>query len=197
MGKTMSSDDTIRAFVALELSEDGKAFLESVSDSLRRTRADVKWVRPEAIHITLKFLGEIAKDLISDIEQDLTPVFAQQPPFRLTVRGLGAFPNLSRPRVIWAGIHEENPCLSRVAGRVETVLEPRGFAREKRPFSPHLTLGRVRSGKGIGELVDTIRQKLDLTGPSFVARRAVLFQSILKPTGAEYHALRHFPFSDR
>lgn len=193
----MNSNDTIRAFVALEVPEEGRIFLGSVATDLRRTRADVKWVRPEAIHITLKFLGEIAKDLISDIERDLTPVFAELSPFRLTIRGLGAFPNLARVRVIWAGIHEEKACLSSVAGRVETVLEPYGFAREKRPFSPHLTLGRARSGKGMGELVDAIRQKLDLTGPSFVARHAVLFQSILKPTGAEYRALRHFPFCDR
>lgn len=185
---------TIRAFVAVEIPGPGKAFLESVTSDLRRARAEVRWVRPEGIHITLKFLGQIRTDLVPALEENLTVLFADYSPVQLAIRGLGAFPNLARPRVVWAGIHDHSGTLSSMAGRVEAALEPLGFAREKRTFSPHFTLGRVKSMSGMKELVDAIRQGMDLAGPTFVSREAVLFQSILKPSGADYRAISRFAF---
>jgi len=190
-----TTEETIRAFVAVEIPGPGKAFLESVTSELRRIRADVRWVRPEGIHITLKFLGQIRTELVATLEKNLTVLLADYSPVQLTIRGVGAFPNLARPRVIWVGAHDLSGTLSSMAGRVEAALEPLGFAREKRMFSPHLTLGRVKSMSGMKELVDAIRQRMDLAGPTFVAHEAVLFQSILKPSGAEYRAISRFAFS--
>lgn len=190
-----TTDGTIRAFVAIEIPEEGKTFLENILADLRRTRADVKWVRLAGIHITLKFLGQISRELVDAIERDLTALFAEYSPVELTIRRLGAFPNLGKPRVVWAGIDDGSGALSSMANKVEAVLEPLGFEREKRKFSPHLTLGRVKSRSGMSELIDAVRQELDVTGPTFVATEAILFQSILKPSGAEYRAMCRFALS--
>lgn len=155
----------------------------------------MKWVRPESIHLTLKFLGAVRNELVPELGKILAPVFSLQQTFRLSAEGLGAFPNLGRPRVVWVGLADRSGRLESLAGLVENAVEPLGFPREKRSFSPHLTLGRVRSDGGKRDLVETIRQRMDVTGPAFTVDHAVLFQSILKPSGAEYRALAKFDFS--
>ncbi len=185
----------IRTFVAIELPDNVKEFLENASSRLQKCRADVKWVRTNGIHLTLKFLGYVDRGLVPIIERDLRLVFAEQKPFPLRVSGLGAFPGLARPRVIWVGLNDPEGITARVASRVEEVIEPLGFQREKRPLTPHLTLGRVRSNKNSDDLMQAVRQSMDLSGPTFVADHAVLFESILKPTGAEYSVIRSFDFS--
>lgn len=190
-----SPAEEVRAFIAIEVPPDAKAFLDRLSSELRRTRADVKWVRPEAIHITLKFLGQVRSDLVPVLEQELTPVFSEFSPPELQIRGLGAFPNLGRPRVVWAGLNEPKRTLPVIAARLDEALERFGFEREKRPFNPHLTLGRVRSNSGLSDLIETIRRKMDVEGPALTADHAVLFRSILKPAGAEYRGLCRFDFA--
>lgn len=185
----------IRAFIAVELPETVMKFLSEMSLELKRAGGDVKWVRPESIHLTLKFLGAVRNDRVSAIEMAVEPVFSRYQSFRISAEGLGAFPHLSRPRVIWAGLKDRSEQLSALAALVESVVEPLGFAREKRSFNPHLTLGRVRSNEGKTDLVETVRQRMDVVGPSFTVDHAVLFQSILKPSGAEYKPLRRFNFS--
>lgn len=185
----------IRTFIAIELPDNVKEFLEDISSRLKKCRADVKWVRTNGIHLTLKFLGYVDTDLVAIIERDLRFVFAEQKPFSLRVLGLGAFPGLARPRVIWVGLNDPERITARLASKVEEVFEPLGFQREKRPLTPHLTLGRVRSNKNCGDLIDAVRQSMDIAGPTFVADHAVLFESILKPTGAEYSVIRSFGFS--
>jgi 2'-5' RNA ligase len=185
----------VRAFVAIELSSEAKSFLATIVTDLKKTAADVKWARPEGMHLTLKFLGNISTDLIPVLEARLGPVFCVQKAVSLRVNGLGAFPNLGRPRVIWAGLQDSEDALGPLARRVEELLVPLGFDREKRAFTPHLTLGRVRSNRKMADLVEEVRQNIDVEGPSFRADHAVLFQSILRPTGAEYHSLVRFPFA--
>jgi 2'-5' RNA ligase len=185
----------IRAFVAIELPPEAKSFLRAMVTDLKKTAADVKWTRPEGTHLTLKFLGNISTDLVPVLQAQLGPVFSAQKAVSLRVNGLGAFPNLGRPRVIWAGLQDSEDALGPLARRVEELLVPLGFDREKRAFTPHLTLGRVRSSKNMADLVEEIRQNMDVAGPSFCADHAVLFQSILTPTGAEYHSLVRFPFA--
>ena len=190
-------DEEIRAFVAIDLPAQVKAFLQKVGSDLKKAGADVKWTRPEGTHLTLKFLGNIRSGLVPAMEAQLMPAFSNIKPFTLSLRGLGAFPSLGRPRVFWVGVHDSEQALAPLARQIEPLLEPLGFAPEKRPFSPHLTLGRVRSNKHMGELIDQVRQDMELAGPAFVADHAVLFKSILKPSGAEYRALVTFPFSGR
>jgi RNA 2',3'-cyclic 3'-phosphodiesterase len=187
----------IRAFIAIELPDNVKEFLDDVSSRLKRCGADVKWVRTKGIHLTLKFLGQVDTDLVPIIERNLRLIFAQQKPFFLHVSGLGAFPGLTRPRVIWAGIDDPETVAPRLASKVEDILEPLGFQREKRLLNPHLTLGRVRSNKNCGDLIEAVRQSMDISGPTFEADHAVLFESVLKPTGAEYSAIGSFGFSGK
>ncbi|MBI4964951.1 MAG: RNA 2',3'-cyclic phosphodiesterase [Desulfomonile tiedjei] len=186
----------VRAFIAIELPEEVKSFLRAIVTDLKKTAADVKWIRPEGMHLTLKFLGNISTDLVPVLEKELGPIFMEQRRVSLRAGELGAFPGLGRPRVIWAGLHDPEGALVPLARRVEELLVPFGFAPEKRPFTPHLTLGRVRSNKRMADLVEEVRQNMDAAGPSFAAVQAVLFQSILKPSGAEYHPLVRFPFAE-
>lgn len=186
--------DRIRSFVAIELSADAKAFLASTIGQLKPDGPDVKWVRPEAIHLTLKFLGNVDRDLIPEIERSLRPVFQGQTSFELAVRSAGAFPSASAPRVVWAGLADPKDALPSLAAAVEDALEPLGFPKEKRPFKPHLTLGRAKSPKRSPQLAQAITRNRDLKGPSFQADHAILFQSVLKPGGAEYVPLVRFQF---
>ncbi len=185
--------EVVRAFVAVEIPESAKSFLDGLGSDLKRVGADVKWVRPEGIHLTLKFLGDIRSDRIPVFERDLGPMFSEFRPFEIRISGVGAFPNLRRPRVIWTGLDDPSGGLMPLAGRVEDVFLVHGFKREKRGFNPHLTIGRVRSGRGQDELVEAVRQRMDMLGPGFLIESAVLFQSILRPTGAVYSALCRFP----
>jgi len=188
-------DETIRAFVAIELPDNVKEFLEDASSRLKKCGADVKWVRRSGMHLTLKFLGYVKRDLISTIESQLQPIFEAQRSFPLVISSLGAFPALAKPRVIWAGLNDPEKMAAPLASRLEDVLELLGFKREKRPFTPHLTLGRVRSNRNSRDLIQAVRQDSELSGPSFIADHAVLFESVLKPTGAEYFVIHSFHFS--
>ena len=187
------SPDVVRAFVAIEIPENAKSFLKVIWSDLKKVGADVKWVRPEGIHLTLKFLGEIQADRIPVFKRDLGPVFREFRPFEIRISGMGAFPHLMRPRVIWVGLEDPSGILAPLAQRVEDVFDVHGFKKEKRGFNPHLTLGRVRSVAGRDELVEAVRQRMSMSGPGFFVDRGVLFQSILRPAGAEYRELCHFP----
>jgi 2'-5' RNA ligase len=187
-------DSKVRAFIAVELPEEVKLFLKELSEELGAFGREVRWTRPQGIHLTLKFLGNVRKDALDSICERASVAFSDMKPVRLGVHGLGAFPGLNKPRVIWAGLKDETGTAALLAEKIESLLEPLGFKREKRPFRPHLTLGRVKS-RGINpDLKTAIVQKMDLSGPSFVADGAILFRSILKPSGAEYEALHRFDF---
>ncbi len=179
------NSDEIRGFIAIELPRTVKTFLTEISADLKRCRSDVKWVRPEGMHLTLKFLGSVRGDLIPAIEDTLHSTLVGHTSMNMQVTGLGAFPGLNRPRVIWAGLKDVSGRIAPLATEIDHALESLGFEREKRPFSPHLTLGRVRSNSGVHELVEAVRHKMDTAGPKFVADRVIFFESVLKPSGAE------------
>ncbi len=185
----------IRAFIAIELTDEIRAFLAEQIDRLKLTRADIKWIRPGSMHLTLKFLGNISPEQVDAVADAIAPVAQSRAPAELTVRSLGAFPNLRKPRVIWAGIDDPAGVLRPMAEEIDEAMHKLGHRRESRPFNPHLTIGRTRSGKGLGPLIEEIRVSADMRGPTFVADRVVLFQSTLKPSGAEYTPLRITRFS--
>lgn len=184
----------IRAFIAIELPNSVKDFLREIVDDLKKYETDIRWVKIEGMHLTLKFLGSVPVELISQIEHASKKVFTNQPPVELHVAGLGAFPDLKRPRVIWAGCQDVGEQLKPLVTSLENALEPLGFAKEKRPFNPHFTLGRVKSSRGITNLVPIIKKQLNVSGPTFTTDHAVLFESILKPSGAEYVEICRFNF---
>ncbi|MEW6347943.1 MAG: RNA 2',3'-cyclic phosphodiesterase [Thermodesulfobacteriota bacterium] len=192
---TASVTDEMRSFVAVELDEAARSFLAATIGKLRPVGTEVKWVRPEGIHLTLKFLGNVKTAALPEITHALEQAMAGRKAFEIGIQSVGAFPSLSRPRVFWAGVVDPAAALGPLAAAVEDALEPLGFPREPRPFRPHLTLGRVRSDRRPPtELAITVATMRDLKGPSFHARDAVLFQSILQPSGAQYVALSRFKF---
>ncbi|MFH0957264.1 MAG: RNA 2',3'-cyclic phosphodiesterase [Pseudomonadota bacterium] len=193
MAHSETNREQIRAFVALQLPDNVCKFLGEISSILQQSRADVKWTRANSIHITLKFLGSVDVSRVSEIERVLETVCSSQTPFFTSIAGLGAFPNLVRPRVIWAGLIDGSSHLERIAQLMDMAFENLGFKRESRAYSPHLTLGRTKSDQGRERLVDLI-QSLECEGPSFKVDRATLFQSILSPIGPTHIPLSIFNF---
>ena len=189
--------ETIRAFIAIPLPDPLLAELERVQRRLEREvpPRSVRWVRPEGIHLTLKFLGDTSTERIPEIQAALGAVGRNVPPFDFAVAELGCFPNPRRPRVVWVGIQEPTGRLAGLQDAVEEVVAPFGYPPEGRGFTPHLTLGRVqrrvdrRDLPRIGEVVTAL--EVGTLGEVSVDRFA-LIRSILKPTGAEYTALAEF-----
>lgn len=192
--------EQIRTFIATEFSEEVRAGLERLQAELKRGSQGVKWVRPEGVHLTLKFLGNVPADRIEEIAQAVREACVGCSPFQISFAGLGCFPNLRRPRVVWVGVEGETETLARLQRAIEENLAALGFPREKRGFSPHLTLGRVRREVGSGE-----RRRLgqligstatDQLGGMMVEAINVM-RSDLKPTGAVYTQLASVKLKER
>ncbi len=185
----------MRLFIAINLPQEERARLDRDVRALRAARLPVRWVAADALHLTLKFLGEVPDARLAGIERALTGVAAEFPPFHLELKGLGAFPNVHNPRVVWVGI-EAPPELRRLAGALEDAMADLGFPRENRPFSPHLTLGRAerdaRAGdfRSLGALAAEFSFRAEVE-----ARSADLMRSHLSPRGARYERLLAAPLA--
>jgi 2'-5' RNA ligase len=194
-------DENQRVFIAIELSPDVRRWLEKARSILEpgMPAGAVRWVNPEGIHLTMKFLGEIPMGRIGGVRFAMDESVMEGAPFSLTIEGLGCFPNADRPRVVWAGVRRE-PMLSNLQRRLEDHLAAAGFKKEQRAFSPHLTLGRVKDGLGedplrrIGEVVERGSMETPAVSP---VKGICLFRSILRPTGAEYSVLHRAELSGR
>lgn len=182
----------MRLFVALDLPDAVREAIRELIAQLKPLSRAPRWVRPEGMHVTLKFLGETNEAKIGAIRAALAAI-ASPEPIEMHFRSLGFFPHERRPRVLWIGV-EASPNLARLAGDAERTLAPLGFEPETRAFVPHLTLARFESPEGAGPLV---RRAGELASTDFGSTRASefhLFQSILKPSGAEYRRLETFAF---
>ncbi|MGH9734424.1 MAG: RNA 2',3'-cyclic phosphodiesterase [Candidatus Acidiferrales bacterium] len=183
---------SVRLFVAIELREEvRKAIRESIA-RLEPLAGGARWVRPEGMHVTLKFIGHVAEDQLDPIREALTHV-SSPGPIQLRFRGVGFFPNDRRPRVIWCGI-EGSPNLAPLAKAIESALEPLGIGRESREFVPHLTLARFNAPAKMPELARTAAEMQNLEFGAATEKEFHLFQSILRPSGAEYRRLASYPF---
>ena len=183
----------IRAFLAVELPEGLRQETAAFGQELKRSGADVKWVEAANLHLTLKFLGDITPEQVSSLISSLKQACGGLSPFTFSVEGIGAFPKTTYPRVIWVGVHEGKEQMAELAQRVEETCAALGFPAEERPFSPHLTVGRVRSQEGIGRLVKQL-QLAEFRGSSPAeAGRITLFQSALGPKGTAYTSLAQIP----
>ncbi len=185
----------IRSFIAIDFPEETRKALEDIQKELKQCGAGVRWVKPSSIHLTLKFLGNIHLAQVEDIALAVAKEVRDQPPITLGAAGLGAFPSRKKPRVIWIGMEGEVQRLSRIQARVENALEPLGFVREKRPFQPHLTIGRVKDRRRLQTLIDAMAT-LDMPPfNSFDADEIILYKSDLRPTGAIYTKLHRMPLA--
>ena len=192
----------MRAFIAVNIPLEVKGNLQEEIGRLRTLirGGPVRWVRPEGIHLTLKFLGEISNSNLGEIGQVLEREVNRHPFFTLRVGGFGCFPNRRRPRVLWIGITEENGTLAQVQTAIEEKLVPLGFGKEGRPFHPHLTLGRVRRNISMSELPqlqDAVDEFVVGQIGHFEVSEIHLIRSILKPSGAEYSTLMEFPLGSK
>ena len=180
----------IRSFLAIEIPGIILKKIEEVQEDLKSSRADVRWVNPEKIHLTLKFFGNIDESRIESIVKSTERPTRTGSSFSLKVRGVGAFPHLKNPRVIWVGLVDGNEVLASFQKQLEEELEKIGFEREERAFHPHLTLGRMKSSKGRAELVGRMERYKEEEFGDFKTERIILFKSELKPTGPIYTPLK-------
>jgi 2'-5' RNA ligase len=184
---------TLRLFVALEIPTTVREKLAGLIRTLRETCAGARWVRIEGAHITLKFIGETPPERAETIRSTLSEVRATGP-VELRFAGFGFFPNARRPRVLWAGV-TAGPSLSELAAAIETRLEPLGIPRESRDFSPHITLARFDSPRGLDALRAAVEK---IAAPEFgfaLATQFHLYHSVLKQGGAEYTRLASYQIS--
>ena len=187
--------ETVRVFVALDLPVPAKEVLrQAVADLQSELPQGIRWVRPEGVHLTLKFLGDVASARVTDIQQAMERASREFGPatFRLALSGLGVFPNPREPRVLWAGVTGDMDALGHFQILVDESLEAVGFERERRRFRPHLTLGRVRDQVSPAERrrVGQVMQQAAL--PRKVAWQVGevhLIRSTLTPGGAIYDSI--------
>jgi len=180
----------IRSFIALDLPEDLKKGLQNLQDKARKHTDCVRWVRPDNIHMTLKFLGAIEESQVEPIAQILENMTSGITPFKLQVKGFGAFPNARNPKVIWVGMEDNQQRLVLFQEKLEGTLAAIGFAPEKRAYSPHLTLGRVKESRGKRDIEQLIEKYKNEDLGYFTADTIVFYRSDLHPSGPVYSFLK-------
>lgn len=179
----------MRLFIAVPVSG---VFLEgarNIQELLKRSNADVKWVSLENMHFTMRFLGETPAERLDDIRQAMKRA-GTLPAFSVSMGSSGAFPSGERPRVLWVGVSDGANALKEIADVVNSALSEKGFSAADRPFSPHLTLGRVRSPRGAAQLKSALsgvpRSK---NPPALDVNSVELIESVLGPRGPAYKTL--------
>ncbi len=179
----------IRAFVAIKIDSNTIDNIAAASARLEHHLKGVRWITQDNIHLTIKFLGDIDELMIPPISQALEGALCPFPRFTINAKGLGVFPGLKRPRILWVGLEAAN--LAQLAAAVESALEPLGFVPEQREFKPHLTIGRWRGFHGSSvQLAEEIARWHDYHFGQSAVTEAILFRSVLKAHGAEYHPLK-------
>jgi 2'-5' RNA ligase len=175
------------------LPPEAESELGRLLDVLRPKGREVKWVPAGNIHLTVKFLGDSEEKLVDKIGAAIDGVAREYQPFETTIDRLGGFPNLRRPRVIWAGASEPLEEAAKMARAVDLGMRQLRFEKEKRPFKAHLTLGRVRPGRSVDDLAAYL-QDFELEPIPMTLDRLVLFKSTLTPQGAKYERLHEARF---
>ncbi len=185
--------EMIRAFIAVPVSDEIRSAVETIESELKRIGADVKWVVPGNVHLTLKFLGDIRPDDVGRLKAALGEALRDAAGFEAKVAGLGTFPRgRGKPRVVWMGLEEGVDDLRGLAGRVDDASASLGFERETRPFAGHLTIGRSRRGGGrLTELAEGVRE-LRFNPLQLKIDRVNLVRSRLSPEGPTYTVLESF-----
>ena len=178
----------MRTFIAIEIPSEVKSALAALQDDLRRAGADVSWTRPENIHLTLRFLGEVDEKRVGEVEKVCVTSAAKFQPFTLRLNDTGVFPNARQPRILWAGLAGEIEKAVEMRERLNDGLALIGFEREEKDFRPHLTIGRVKSNRKIRELL-SLADARRVPASSFLVTEIVLMKSELHPAGARYTAI--------
>ena len=183
---------TVRVFIAIEINSEIKDKLSEYLSKLKMTGADVKWVSPENIHLTLKFIGYIEKEALTNLNEIINDAVSGIDPFSISISNIGAFPSLNKPRVVFACVQERGNNLLRIYEKLDKGVGQLGIKKESKKYVGHITLGRVKSQKNISKLKNT----LNVGAECFFGREKVtslsLIQSRLTPTGPLYTRLNNF-----
>jgi 2'-5' RNA ligase len=192
----MANDGTFRLFLAIDPPE---AVLREIADIQKRLQklvaGNIRWVKPEGMHLTLKFFGDALTDDIRAISAACVQEAAQEAPFILSFCGMGTFPTVKRPRVLYLGLEGETMRLADFQSRLENRLSEMGFTGEDRHFTPHLTLARIKELREPEKIAKEAAEILKYATKQFTAREMVLFKSDLSPGGAVYTKLAGCPFA--
>jgi len=181
----------MRAFIAIDLPDSIRAALRHKQASFRSACPDARWIQPEGIHLTLKFLGEISDRKVTEVCESLRNL-GRFESFAVGLKGFGFFPDARRPRVFWVGV-DAPPNLKQLAEQVEEAMARIGFAREERAFRPHLTLARFRVPQAQPALQTLLSRQGEQELGDFQVSEFFLFESKLSPQGAEYRKVERFP----
>ena len=191
MMKTRQTEKQIRSFIAIPVPDEGIQALQAViHDFDAEIGRHMRWVRPEGIHLTLKFMGNIPAGMVDRVLADLPTVTAKFSPFKVGISGFGAFPNLRQPRVLWAGLDGDLAILASMQLAVDDAVGNLGLPKEQRDFSPHLTLGRVRREVTDGQLrkIGEVVSAANLAdSPSWTASAVNLMRTELDPAGSRHY----------
>ena len=185
---------TFRAFISADIAP-GEA-LVAVLDELGRSRADLKIVKPQLLHVTLKFLGDTDEKLTDDIRTRMRDACHEIGPFRIRLQGMGAFPSMSNVRVVWVGM-QDGDLLGEIAKRLDQSLKELGFERDKKGFVPHLTLARTRTPRNIANVQEILRNNVTTDYGEYEIDRILLKKSVLSPQGPTYSTVSEQVLSAR
>jgi len=184
----------MRSFVAIELPDAVKEALAQLAERLRPARVPASWVRPEQIHLTLRFLGDVDKQRLEQLSAALRAAYRGTAPFTVRVRGTGGFPNIRRPNVIWVSLDPVENGLGGIQQKAELAARAIGLPPEERPFKPHLTLARIKEPRAAWPLAAMLEQEAGFDAGEFTVSRVSLFSSQLNPKGALHTRLEEFLF---
>ncbi len=179
----------IRAFIAIEIAAATVHRIAAAIDPLKPRIVGIRWVAPTSFHLTVKFLGNIDESRIEPIGLALTDALRPFQRFTINAKGLGVFPSMKRPRVLWVGLVGSR--LAELAAAVESALTPLGFAREEKTFTPHLTIGRWRQAERADRALEhELKNWTQCDFGATLVDEVIFFESVLKPAGAIYHRLK-------
>lgn len=187
-------ENLTRAFIAVELNPSFQKTLTETQNALKKAGASVSWVKPENMHLTLKFLGEIKPKKLKEVLETFPPLASGIKPFKIQLSELGVFPDVHHPKIIWAGVTEKTGELLKLVEHIEIEMAKLGFRKETRDFTAHLTIGRIKTNKNIEELGKLIAGFQFLEEVRGAVDRIALFKSTLTPQGPVYEQLAVSPF---
>ena len=185
----------MRAFIGISLPDEARRSLAALQQELEQSRADVKWVEPEQLHVTLKFLDEISDAQQSQIAQFLSRLAQQQPTFSIDLKAIGAFPSLNNPRILWVGVGEGTSQVIRLAGAIEEEARACSLRQEERPYSAHVTIGRVRSARHLQELIQQLSAVSWQPPTPWQVASLTFYHSVLSSAGPAYAVLAEVPLA--
>jgi len=183
---------TIRVFIAIEIDSEIKNKLSEYLSKLKRTGADVKWVSPENIHLTLKFIGHIEKDAVLNLNKIVNDAVVGIEPFSISIGNIGAFPSLKKPRVVFVCVQERGNRLLDIYEKLDKGVEQLGIKKESKKYVGHITLGRVKSQKDISKLKNALNSETECCFGREMVTSISLIQGRLTPTGPLYTRLNNF-----